>query len=685
MLNDLYTLFDGIIKDYDVYKVETIGDAYMVVSGLPKRNGNNHAGEIASMSLGLLAAIKQFKIRHRPDDILKLRIGIHTGSCVAGVVGQTMPRYCLFGDTVNTASRMESNGEALRIHVSPSCKAVLDELGGYTLTERGLVNMKGKGEVRTYWLDDEDVAIREKRARNSDDSGVNTDGPTDLSQTNALLMHKHRALQHQQQQQLQLQFGHQPCGGTLNLRSSLRLSFKQPRRNTGDSRSLTGFIGAAETCASPGSSSGGGSLVPRRCRSARGYRYNRGDVEMNSKVSARSVSQMFGNDAESQQAVNNIYVISDETANRFKQPSDGISDNVDFKTSSQIPTSLSCSSAVTLQVPDLLTKTPEAVARENLGRRGTTESTYRSENPSTPSTVLTSLSYKEQESKTAGTNTNNGLLGGAALGGHEYSGHPAVKTGLWVDKHAEFHRHNTEPMLPRARNRAALYATTARTIKAANTTSTTISDSVIASCKACNPGRSMGKKKHKCNHPNQQQASGSANNKNGHEESSSTVRTFSTHSPARSRREAPQPPVAKASTGEKMSKFHLNVNTLPTFQADSFENKTSPKEESSKGLEKPPFNFHIFNMRKAKPKDNKQHLNLSNNTYESEIPDTGVIGSFTPTRSSPDGRVPVPQSQKNKIHPLLLAAQADLALEHQMEDCPSPSRHSVTFSEDTVL
>uniref|UniRef100_A0A8C4X4U5 Guanylate cyclase n=1 Tax=Erpetoichthys calabaricus TaxID=27687 RepID=A0A8C4X4U5_ERPCA len=153
LLNDLYTLFDAVLCNHDVYKVETIGDAYMVASGLPKRNGNKHAAEIANMSLDILSSVGTFKMRHMPEVPVRIRIGLHSGSCVAGVVGLTMPRYCLFGDTVNTASRMESTGLPYRIHVNQSTVTILLSLNeGYKIETRGKTELKGKGIEETYWL-----------------------------------------------------------------------------------------------------------------------------------------------------------------------------------------------------------------------------------------------------------------------------------------------------------------------------------------------------------------------------------------------------------------------------------------------------------------------------------------------------------------------------------------------------
>lgn len=147
LLNQVFSAFDQLAEKYNLEKIKTIGDAYMVAGGLPVPRPD-HVDSVAQMALDMQPVIESFT---RPDgQPFKLRIGINTGSVVAGVIGIRKFNYDLWGDAVNVASRMEVTGEPGRIQVTETVYNRLQHR--YLFKERGSIEVKGRGKMMTYWL-----------------------------------------------------------------------------------------------------------------------------------------------------------------------------------------------------------------------------------------------------------------------------------------------------------------------------------------------------------------------------------------------------------------------------------------------------------------------------------------------------------------------------------------------------
>jgi class 3 adenylate cyclase len=147
LLNDLFSGFDKLAETYELEKIKTIGDSYMVVGGVPTPMPE-HAERCALMALDMLEVLHHFNRRNSLT--LDLRIGINSGPVVAGIIGTKKFTYDLWGDTVNMASRMESHGQPGVIQISENTRALLSDQ--FVLEERGSVDIKNRGPMATYRL-----------------------------------------------------------------------------------------------------------------------------------------------------------------------------------------------------------------------------------------------------------------------------------------------------------------------------------------------------------------------------------------------------------------------------------------------------------------------------------------------------------------------------------------------------
>jgi adenylate cyclase len=146
-LNRIFSAFDDLCRRLQIEKIKTIGDAYMAAAGLPVPRPD-HAEAIADFALAMLAALE--RVNAAAEVPFQMRIGIHTGPVIAGVIGSHRFLYDIWGDTVNLASRLESHGAPGRIHVSERTREIL--AGRYAFEGRGLIDVKGMGKVRTSFL-----------------------------------------------------------------------------------------------------------------------------------------------------------------------------------------------------------------------------------------------------------------------------------------------------------------------------------------------------------------------------------------------------------------------------------------------------------------------------------------------------------------------------------------------------
>jgi class 3 adenylate cyclase len=147
LLNAIFSAVDSLALEHGIEKIKTIGDAYMAVAGLPEPR-DDHPQAIARLALAMREVVGEVSKRHGED--LKIRIGIHTGNAVAGVIGMHKFAYDIWGDTVNTASAMESHGIPDEIQVSQTSFVRLAK--DFVFEPRGRVEIKGKGQMETYLL-----------------------------------------------------------------------------------------------------------------------------------------------------------------------------------------------------------------------------------------------------------------------------------------------------------------------------------------------------------------------------------------------------------------------------------------------------------------------------------------------------------------------------------------------------